>query len=94
MDYMHYYILQHLEELETFYSNPKVDELLTQARNSVDQEERKELYKQVQLIVQEEVPVYVTAYKAQNVALQKNIENFKLKPAGHHRLYGVKFKTN
>lgn len=78
----------------SFYSNPKVDELLTQARNSVDQEERKELYKQVQLIVQEEVPVYVTAYKAQNVALQKNIENFKLKPAGHHRLYGVKFKTN
>ncbi len=78
----------------SFYSNPKVDKLLMKARNSVNQEERKELYKEVQIIAQEEVPVYITAYKAQNVALQKNIENFKLKPAGHHRLYGVKFKSN
>ncbi len=78
----------------SFYSNPKVDDLLTRARNSVDQEERKELYKEVQIMVQEDVPLYITAYKAQNAALQKNIENFKLKAAGHHRLYGVKFKSN
>ena len=77
-----------------FYHNPKVDELLSKARVSINQEERKELYKEVQIIAQEEVPYYVTAYKSQNAALQKNIENFKLKPAGHHRLYGVKFKTN
>ena len=77
-----------------FYSNPHVDELLSKARVSIDQDERKELYREVQIIAQEEVPYYVTAYKAQNAALQKNIENFKLKPAGHHRLYGVKFKEN
>ena len=77
-----------------FYDNPKVDELLTKARNSNDQDERKALYNQVQIIVQEEVPLYITAYKAQNAGLQKYVDNFKLKAAGHHRLYGTKFKQN
>ena len=75
-----------------FYDNPKVDELLTKARNSNDQDERKALYNEVQIIVQEEVPLYITAYKAQNAGLQKYVDNFKLKAAGHHRLYGTKFK--
>ena len=77
-----------------FYDNPKVDELLTKARNSNDQNERKALYNEVQIIAQEEVPLYITAYKAQNVGLQKYVDNFKLKAAGHHRLYGTKFKQN
>ena len=75
-----------------FYDNPKVDELLTKARNSNDQDERKALYNEVQIIVQEEVPLYITAYKAQNAGLQKYVDNFKLKAAGHHRLYGTRFK--
>lgn len=75
-----------------FYSNPKVDELLEKARTSTDVEERKALYGEIQEIVQEELPLYTIAYTEQNAALQKNIENFKLKAAGHHRIYGVKFK--
>lgn len=78
----------------SFYDNPKVNELLTKARNSNDQEERKALYREVQIIAQEDVPYYITAFKAQNVGLQKYVDNFKLKAAGHHRLYGVKFKEN
>lgn len=77
-----------------FYNNPKVDDLLLRARNSNDQEERKALYREVQIIAQEEVPYYITAFKEQNVGLQKYVENFKQRPAGHHRLYGVKFKEN
>lgn len=77
-----------------FYSNPKVDKLLMQARNSTNQDERKELYKQIQMIVQEEVPVCITAYKSQNAAVQKSVKNFKLKAAGHHKLYGVEFKND
>ena len=77
-----------------FYKNPKVDDLLLRARNSNDQEERKALYREAQIIAQEEVPYYITAFKEQNVGLQKYVENFKQRPAGHHRLYGVKFKEN
>ena len=44
--------------------------------------------------IKEEVPYYITAFKEQNVGLQKYVENFKQRPAGHHRLYGVKFKEN
>jgi peptide/nickel transport system substrate-binding protein len=40
----------------TGYSNPKMDELLEQARSTVDQAKRKDLYTQIQLIVEEDVP--------------------------------------
>lgn len=74
-----------------FYDNPKVDELLVKAKTSIDPQERDMLYEQVQLIVQEDMPYYVIGYPTQNAAVQKNVENFDLKPSGHHSMYGVKF---
>lgn len=41
----------------SFYSNTKVDELLAKARVLVDQEERGELYKEVQSILAEDLPI-------------------------------------
>lgn len=75
-----------------FYENPKVTELLEKARTSVDQNERKELYEQIQIIAQQDLPYYVLCFQSQNAAMQKDVQNFNLRPAGHHKLYGVEFK--
>ena len=74
-----------------FYSNPKVDELLDIARTSIDQNEREEAYKEVQKIVQEEVPVITMVYTNQNVGMQKYVTNFKLHPTGFFDLYNIEF---
>jgi ABC-type transport system substrate-binding protein len=46
----------------TFYSNPEVDQLLDEARQTDDFETRKEKYFQVQEITGEEVPLITTLY--------------------------------
>ena len=45
-----------------FYSNPEVDQLLDEARQTADFEERKEKYFEVQEITAEEVPLITTLY--------------------------------
>ena len=45
-----------------FYSNPEVDRLLDEARQTADIEKRKELYGEVQEITGEEVPLITTLY--------------------------------
>lgn len=76
----------------SFYSNPKVDELLVKGRSSVNPEERKTYYYEIQDIVQEEVPVLTLVYPTQNVGEQKTVQGFKMHPAGHHKVYGT-YKT-
>ncbi|MGF6907049.1 ABC transporter substrate-binding protein [Fusobacterium sp. PH5-44] len=75
-----------------FYSNSAIDEMLEKARNTVDQNERKELYAQVQVLSQEEIPNYPIAFVTNNAGLDANLEGFHLSAAGHHRIYGVKYK--
>ena len=50
----------------TGYSNPKMDDLLEQARTTPDNAKRKDLYTQVQLIVEEDVP-YMFWYVKNNI---------------------------
>lgn len=76
----------------SFYSNSQVDKELEEARASVDPVRRKELYDAVQIQVQEDLPILTIAYTTQNVGIQKNIKNFKMNPAGHHKVYGVTFE--
>jgi peptide/nickel transport system substrate-binding protein len=45
-----------------FYSNARVDELLDQARQTADADERKAMYFEVQEIIDEEVPLISTLY--------------------------------
>jgi peptide/nickel transport system substrate-binding protein len=64
-----------------YYSNPKVDKLLEQARKSTDQAERAKLYKQVQEIVHKDVPWVAIANWKQNAVTTANVQNFKLQPS-------------
>ena len=72
-----------------YYSNPKVDELLEQARRSTDQDERARLYKEMQEIVHEDAPWVFVANWKQNAVASKRVENFALEPSFVLRLEGV-----
>ncbi len=64
-----------------YYSNPKVDELLNNARKSTDQAERAKLYQEMQTIVQEDAPWVFVANWKQNAVTKSSVEDFKLQPS-------------
>jgi len=66
------------------YSNEEVDRLLEEARATLDEGERKELYGQVMEILHEDVP-YVYLYhnnSTTDFALQSNVKGFQPYPDG------------
>jgi len=64
-----------------YYSNPKVDALLEQARRSTDQAERAKLYKQMQTIVHDDAPWAFIANWKQNAVATARVKGFKLQPS-------------
>lgn len=64
------------------YSNPALDDLLRKGAAETDREKRKEIYRQVQLIVSEEAP-YINLWWPDIVAVaSKRIEPFAIAPDG------------
>lgn len=61
-----------------YYSNPEVDALLEKARVATDQDERAALYKELQLIVQEDAPWVFVANWKQNAVTTERVGNFSL----------------
>lgn len=72
-----------------YYSNPKVDELLEQARKETDQAKRAELYKEMQQIVHDDAPWLFVANWKQNAVTKASVENFKLQPSFFLMLHKV-----
>lgn len=65
-----------------YYANPKVDQLLVEGRSTFDKAKRKEMYGQVQTILQQDLP-YISLYHQVNVAvMRKNVNGFVMYPAG------------
>ncbi|MFZ7091819.1 ABC transporter substrate-binding protein [Primorskyibacter sp. 2E233] len=64
-----------------YYSNPEVDKLLEEARVATDQGKRAELYKQMQVIVQDDAPWVFVANWKQNAVTSDRVENFSLEPS-------------
>lgn len=62
------------------YSNERVDELLAEARASVDIEERESLYAEVQEILAEDLPALPIYNTIEVVALSSNVEGFESHP--------------
>jgi len=66
-----------------YYSNPKVDALIDQARQEIDPKVRKTLYAEVQSILAEELP-YINLWYLDNVMVHTNrVTNIRLNPAGN-----------
>lgn len=75
----------------SFYSNKEVDKLLDKARVSVDEEERKSLYKEVQNILQEDLAIYALAYPKINLAKNKELKSLIFKKNGDIDITNLSF---
>jgi peptide/nickel transport system substrate-binding protein len=83
-----YYIIFHSSNVPPegqnrgYYSNPKVDQLITEGRGTFDRAKRKQIYGEIQRIVQEDLP-YVSLYHQINVAvMDKDLQGYTMYPAG------------
>ena len=67
-----------------YYSNPRVDELIDQARRETNQSVRKRLYAEVQQILAQDVP-YVNLWYFDNVLVHtRRVRNATLNPSGNY----------
>jgi peptide/nickel transport system substrate-binding protein len=83
-----YYIIFHSKNVPPegqnrgYYANAKVDQLIMEGRSTFDRAKRKQIYGEVQRIVQEDLP-YVSLYHQINVAvMDKNLQGYTMYPAG------------
>jgi peptide/nickel transport system substrate-binding protein len=67
-----------------FYSNPKIDALIDQARREVDPKSRKLIYAEVQRILAEELPSINLWYLDNVLVHNKRVRNLQLNPAGNY----------
>ncbi|HTA24996.1 MAG TPA: ABC transporter substrate-binding protein [Terriglobales bacterium] len=68
----------------TFYSNPRLDALIDQARSELDQERRKRLYAEIQQILVVDQP-YVELWYQDNVMVHsRRVRNVTLDPSGNY----------
>ncbi|HTZ97214.1 MAG TPA: ABC transporter substrate-binding protein [Terriglobales bacterium] len=68
----------------TYYSNPRADALIDQARSELDQAKRKVLYAELQQILSEDLP-YIDLWYQDNVLVHtKRVHNLTLNPAGNY----------
>ncbi|MFD1205586.1 MULTISPECIES: ABC transporter substrate-binding protein [Sporosarcina] len=70
------------------YNNPKVDELLESARASADQNERKEMYKEIAQIVTEDVAYNVVLYQGYFAMYSNDVDGFT--PYSNGSFYSLK----
>jgi peptide/nickel transport system substrate-binding protein len=67
-----------------FYSNPRVDTLIDQARQEIDQNKRKKLYNEVQELLARDVP-YINLWYFDNVLVHnRRLHNATLNPSGNY----------
>jgi peptide/nickel transport system substrate-binding protein len=67
-----------------YYSNPRVDALIDQARQEIDPKVRKALYDEVQSILAQDVP-YINLWYLDNILVHTNrVRNLDLNPAGNY----------
>jgi peptide/nickel transport system substrate-binding protein len=65
-----------------YYSNPRIDDLIGKGRSTFDRSQRREIYGQIQRIVQEDLP-YVSLYHQTNVAvMDRRLQGYVMYPAG------------
>jgi peptide/nickel transport system substrate-binding protein len=68
----------------TYYSNPRVDALIDQARGELDQNTRKQIYAEIQQIVAEDLP-YINLWYYENVMVHtRRVRNLTLNPPGNY----------
>ena len=68
----------------TYYSNPRVDELIREGRSTLDQQERKAIYDQIQQILADDLP-YINLWYLDNVLVHTNrVRGIEMGPSGNY----------
>jgi ABC-type transport system substrate-binding protein len=68
----------------SYYSNPRVDALIDQARSELDQKTRKQLYAEIQLLLAQELP-YINLWYYDNVLVHtKRVQHLPLNASGNY----------
>jgi len=67
-----------------FYSNPRVDALIDQARRELDQGTRKELYAEIQRVLADELPAINLWYLDNVLVSSKRVRGITLNPSGNY----------
>ena len=68
----------------TFYSNPRVDELIAEGRSTIDQQKRKAIYDEIQQILAEDLP-YINLWYLDNVLVHTNrVHGIEISPSGNY----------
>jgi len=65
-----------------FYSNPKVDELVSKAPTVLNADQRIQMYRDAQKIVVDEAPYILFSQANQVLGMRDNLEGFQVKPGG------------
>ncbi len=73
----------------TFWSSPRVDELLDLGRREADADARMAYYAEAQEIIAAEAPWIFLNVTLEFNGWRDNISGFTAHPAGHHRLYNI-----
>ena len=68
----------------TFYSNPKVDQLIEQSRGTLDQAQRKVLFDQIQQLIAEDLPYINLWYLDDVIVHTKRVRNIALTSSGNY----------
>jgi len=76
----------------TFWSTPRLDELLDAGRASVDPVERMAIYTEAQEIIRAEAPWVFLNQGEFLIALNPNLRGFEINPAGHHAYAPIWFE--
>jgi ABC-type transport system substrate-binding protein len=72
-----------------FYNNTEVQDLLSQALQNYDTNERARLYEEAQVIIHEDAPFVYLAHANQNLVFTKNVQGFVLNPTARYFFYPV-----
>ena len=73
----------------SWYANPEVDKLLTEAQQVTDQEKRKTIYHQAEQLIVDDAPWAFLGYQKHQVVTRKGVENFVLQPTYIYYFQGV-----
>jgi peptide/nickel transport system substrate-binding protein len=74
--------LQGINANRAFYSNPRVDELVSKAPTVLDGPRRIAMYREAQRIIVDEAP-YILFYQANQImAMRDTLDGFEIKPGG------------
>ena len=68
----------------SYYANPRVDQLIDEARRTIDQQRRKVLYDEIQQIIARDLP-YINLWYFDNVVVHTaRVRNIELSPSGNY----------